>query len=574
MSGKVGVVRIVLLLMAMAITVTGCQSGIPRSGAVYVGERENITAEQPVIFNPDGPAQGASPEEIVRGFVRAATSSTGDYAVAREFLTTSFSPQWNPYAGVIIDSGERGWRGENNQITMMLTPVSTVNSHGTMRFSPSEQTVEQVFTLLREAGEWRVSSAPEGIVLDERTFSEVFNEHSLYFIDPLTEVLVPDQRWFLRGATIATRIVTELLSGPSDLLANNVTTTAFPSGTVLTSSVPISGNNARVDLSREALGADDRQLQLMLAQIESSLQDVAGITRAEIMVGQVGLLSGPTDPALVTRYPRVHNNPFILKSGALVLVNSEQTDLHNRFGTAVAQMEPEALVVPSGKEFVVVKNAGGISLVTEQGTTPVDTRPGLINPVVDPHGFVWSVPRDSPLSLAIAPTRGVATGAMQATWTDASSIELMSISLDGTRLVTVYSRGGSYVVAAVGVVRNQEGAPTALTEPIEIQRLTETPIDLDWVDENSVAVASGDQVSGYSLGIVSMGGNDQQPVAPQSIASLAGANSISQLRILGRNGELLEYRNPGWQAVTSGVTLLAKQAYLFFNIDTPPSTGG
>ncbi len=546
-------------LVLVLVAATGCQAGIPRSGQVYPGETDRSTIiDQSVVFSPDGPAKGASPEEIVRGFVLAASSATNDYAVARQFLAGNLVTAWDPHTSVVIDSGRRTWREDGDKVFMTASPVSTVDARGAMRSVRAGNPVEQLFSLVKEGGEWRVNAAPDGIVLDERTFAEVFTEHALYFLEPQTDILVPDERWFLRGAAVATRIVTELLVGPSELLSNKVTTTAFPSGTVLTASVPLGSNAARIDLSREALSADERQLRLMLSQVEASLTRVAGVTRAEISVNQTSLISGPADPSWAGRYPKILTRPLVIADGLFGEFGANQVNPIPRLNAPVIGAAPVSVVVSPDRGLALVKTAGGVEFVGNPEPIPIDTRAELIDPVLDAKGFAWSVPRNAPLELKITTAFGL-SGSAKATWIDASSIKLMSISRDGTRLVVVYDRGGDTVLAAVGVVRDDNGIPTALTEPLEINVLAEAPIDLDWVDESSVALAEQAVSGGTYVTLVTIGGQSQTLTSPQGVLSLAGANASSQLRVLGVSGDVLEYRGATWQSVASRVSLLAKQ---------------
>ena len=43
-----------------------------------------------------GPLAGATPEAIIEGFVRAGVDSIDNYAVARQYLSSSFAGRWNP----------------------------------------------------------------------------------------------------------------------------------------------------------------------------------------------------------------------------------------------------------------------------------------------------------------------------------------------------------------------------------------------------------------------------------------------------------------------------------------------
>lgn len=550
------------LLVGITVVASGCQAGIPRSGPVYPGPAEAPPVEQSLVFNPDRPVSGASKEEIVRGFVAAASSATGDYAIAREFLTPDLNASWNPHTSITVDAGLRSVKTEEDTVRMIVSPNALVDAHGSMRSAREGRSIENFFELKRVGGEWRVNVAPDGIVLDENTFEAVFNEHSLYFLAAQSSILVPDQRWFLRGATTATRIVTELLLGPSELLADSVTTTAFPEGTALAAnSVPVGSNVAHVDLTPEALSADENSLHLMLAQLESSLIRVAGVTRADISVDQSLVLAGPADPSWSQRYPRVPGKPVVMVGDQFGEMGSTGLTPIPKISEALRNIAPTSVDYLAPLGLAAAGTPNGVALVSANGAgqmVPIDGRSNLIAPTIDSHGFVWTVPAGSPLDLIVTNASGT-SGKITAPWIDAVGIEALSVSRDGTRMLVVYNQGGEYIVAVSGIVRDGDGMPTTMTDPVEIQLSTDIPVDADWVDESHIALASKAVGNNVEISLLSVGGRAESLGTTEDVVAIAGGNSVSQLRILDSDGVLREYRGSNWQESASEVVLLAKQ---------------
>ena len=94
--------------IACCITMTACSSpfGLPISGSVQtLAPVEQQT--QRVYTNPQGPADDAQPETIVKGFYDAmpAGVQSDGYRVAREFLTGSASAGWNGDSSALVYSG-------------------------------------------------------------------------------------------------------------------------------------------------------------------------------------------------------------------------------------------------------------------------------------------------------------------------------------------------------------------------------------------------------------------------------------------------------------------------------------
>ncbi len=83
----------------------GC-AGLPTSGQVQQGLPADADANPPDFsFLPDRPQPGASPDEIVEGFIRAGSGPglTANWERAREFLAPAIRDKWNPTASVTVD---------------------------------------------------------------------------------------------------------------------------------------------------------------------------------------------------------------------------------------------------------------------------------------------------------------------------------------------------------------------------------------------------------------------------------------------------------------------------------------
>lgn len=83
----------------------GC-AAIPSSGPV---ERRDVTVSElgPIFPQSYGPAPGASPAEIVQGFLGAqAVGLNDDWGTAREFLTPRGATAWDPSVRTTVYSGE------------------------------------------------------------------------------------------------------------------------------------------------------------------------------------------------------------------------------------------------------------------------------------------------------------------------------------------------------------------------------------------------------------------------------------------------------------------------------------
>lgn len=228
--------RVLALVGAATLAAMGLTScvAIPSSGPVLTGREVSEDGLNPRSeFVPDGPVAGADQEAILRGFIDAHSGSS--YDVARQFLSTALAEEWEPRESVQVraeDTSTRIDRVAASALEYDFVLSATVDRDGMFTTYPSApQTLAYEF--VKEGDEWRISAAPDGIVLRNGTFFELFSRHSLYFLDPARRALVPDLRWF-PGGTAATRVVSALLNGPPEWLQRAVGT-AFPEGTQLSS---------------------------------------------------------------------------------------------------------------------------------------------------------------------------------------------------------------------------------------------------------------------------------------------------------------------------------------------------
>lgn len=547
------------LAAAAAVALTACQ-GIPVSGPVSEGIADPERIDQEVIFDPAGPSEGASQEEIVRGFVNAASSSSDNFATAREYLTPAYADDWNPNPGVLIDDGSREAIPIGaDVIGLNVRAVSAVTERGVMRLADPEATVQLRYELELVAGNWRIASAEPGLVLDRTTFATVYGQHDLFFVGPDGTSLTPDPRWFPTQATTSTNIVTELLAGPAEPLANGVLTTGFPQGTTLIGdSVPVTGKGAQIDLSLEALAADERARDLMQRQLSASLQSVAGLSEYQIKVDQSPFAAGDVSRDPRSRYPKVQSTSVVIREGDFGEYNGKTLRPIGPLGETIADAEPEAVTLAADGESAAMLADGTVALVDQSGSHPLDNRPGMIAPSIDGFGYVWSVPRGQPNALH-ATLYGSAQLDLPGTWVDAKEITALRLSSDGSRIAALVTVGEEPVAIIAGVIRDAGGAPTGITDPVPVAWLDGTAIDMDWIDEGRIAAVV--QQSGGTNRVVIAGLRSFTLVSgiPTSVVSIAGANARSQLRVLDKSGALLAPQGNGWQRIADRVDILVKR---------------
>lgn len=553
--GVAGVAAVVILLVLSAC------AGIPGSGGVKQGlaiAQDSSGAN--FEFNPEGPAKGANQHDILQGFVAAFTSSTGGYAVAKQFMTDELAAKWDPRQSVQVRSGTpRFVPVDGSTMDYAFTTTAAVDATGSFREGVQSSTLRYGFT--KVSGEWRISVAPDGIVLAEATFQRIFSMHSLYFLDPTTEHLVPDVRWFPSG-TAATRIVTALLAGPPAWLAGAVRTD-FPDGTKLTDSgnvVTVVTGVARVDLTRDALSASTRERQLMLVQLSESLRTVASISSVSISVQGTALAIDDLGAAAPQATEKVDSQALVLRRGEFGYYANGKVAPLSQFGSRVVDLAPTAATLSSDAGTVAALAKGGVSVIRKgASTTPViDARLNLIAPSLDEDGFVWSVPGDNPNAMIAIGSDG-APHAVSAGLPQDASIVSFEISREGARAAILLSTATGPRLIVAAVLRDQKLVPVGLGQPVlDVPLDGLAALDVTWVDQ--VTVATLVQSAGQSsVQLFVIGGQSSELGQLTSSHDIVGGNGLDGLRVLGDDQAVYTYRGSSWQSTGVKVDLLATQ---------------
>ncbi len=550
--------RAVAGLVALALLLAGC-SGIPRDGSVRAGQAVQPGDTPAPVFLPSRPQKDASQEGILRGFIDAATSPENDYEIAREFLAPTYSGSWNPEAGVTVDDGVGRSVAAADESTMVfsVTPVAEVDEIGQYQEVESSAPVPLRYQFVQVGGQWRISAAPNGTVIDQTTFRDVFTAQALYFFDPDFSFLVPDLRWFPRGAATLTKIVNGMLAGPSPWLAGSVVT-AFPAGTKLTAdAVQVVARDAKVDLNSEALNADRVTLQRMRVQLRNSLPTGLSVT---ITINQNSQDIGDLGGNAPTVNPRVDARALVLRDGefGFLAATGKAITAIPGLSDRIVALNPSAVTLSPGQTVAAALTGAGVYGV-RVGDEPklLDPRQGLIAPAVDNHGYIWSVPADRPGELFVHSPSGDAT-AVPVPWPEASSIASLRVSRDGTRLIALL-RAGTETRFVVVSIKREKNVPVALGDEVQLASEVGEPIDATWIDELTVAYLTvvpggAEQIVAQQIGGVS----SILESAPDCVA-IVGSNSLRDLRAVSASGALLVQRGLGWQERIDGVTLLATQ---------------
>ncbi len=540
----------VSLLLVLALT--AC-TGLPTTGYVNPGRGPQSDDGQAFAFVPDGPQDDASPAEIVEGFLRAGSGPADDWATAKLFLAPG--TQWDPRARVTIDrlADRRATAvADGRTVGVQLSTVAGVDADGAYSPAVTGATETLSFSLALVDDQWRITSAPDGVVLYEEVFPTVYQSASVAYFDPTWSFIVPDVRWFPRPL-VASRVATALVDGqPSAWLAGAVSN-AFPDELSLVGrSVTLSSSGvAQVQLPRAALSLDRTTLGRMQTQLARSLA-TAGIGEVQMTVEGTPIAATQV-PVRVTR---VDPSPAVLTAdGSFGILSGESIETIPGLSGAVESLAPASIELEADRSLAAVLTEQGAvaSALADGGTFLLDDRPGLISPSIDAEGAIWSVPRSSPSQLRAYTPQGVPREVGNA-WPDASEITALQISRDGTRIAAIVTVAGVREVWLAGIVR--EGAEVNLGPPHVLSFADPGAFDLAWLDDTTIGVLTA--VDGVTrLEELNVGGRGTIGSVPDDARAIAGGSA--SVRILDDEGRLFSRRGSSWTLVASNIRILAAQ---------------
>ncbi|MBF4561707.1 hypothetical protein ITJ43_06100 [Microbacterium sp. VKM Ac-2870] len=533
-------------------------AGLPTSGPVNPGVRIADDGDaNDFAFIPKGPVKDATPQQIVEGFIAAGTGPSNNWETAQQFLAPGFRGTWKPQAGVTVYSaGQRTLQQvSTGEFLLSVTPVATVDAAGELSTAPDDGAIPLSFKLAQQSdGQWRITQAPDGIVLDQTRFTTVFDVYSLMYFDPTWTYLVPDVRWFPRYYA-ATDIAEALVDGAPAAWLRGAVVSAFTDGARLElTSVPRQSNVAQVTLQDGARALDQVALNRMQTQLEASLK-TADITGVDMLLPGGQPL---TAQAVDVRSTAVASNPLVRTATAFGFASGTTISPIGGLSDALMSVDATDIEVNADRTTAAVRDASGavVAVHADQPLRRLDTRSGLIAPSIDPSGYIWSVPSGAPSAVnAYAPDGTVVQ--VGGAWSGASQILAQRVSRDGTRLAAVVRDGDRYVVWVAGIQRDRNGAPTSIGTPEKVLETLPGPASaLTWLDASTLGVLATDGSDEF-LDTLTVGGFAATVRTPGNSRAVAG--QTKDARLLDASGELYAQRVANWQQILGDVTVLAVQ---------------
>jgi len=578
----------------VASVLSAC-GGLPSSSAVQQGSLVGEPALQPVRVQPDGPPPaGASPAQIVRGFVRAGAEAgfEDDHAVARSFFARSVKDQWRPESGVKVYADDSALKVE------LLTPttvrvsaviVAEVDSAGRYRQTPTGTRTQATFGMRKLGVGWRISAHPQGfgLWLSERDLERSYRSFIVAYVSKVAQTMVVDRRWFPITPGLATTLARAQLGPVPSYLAGAARTGVPPGTRLAVDSVPVESGRATVDLSPAALVASPDLRRAMWAQFVTTLMQVASVSEVSLEVRGAGLdltdTSGRVSDLTALGYQSgaaTSIETAILRTGShLSRVSSDRPPVQDQ--PLKAPNLPASSILPeiptgwvslalswNGQEIAAI---GGDhrDLARWQWNRHVQLQQfgrALTRPSYDSLNGLWvagqagGVSRVWVIDTSVSPMEKAKPRAISVPWLVNRTVLALKVAPDNQRaaLITSDRAGRDVRVMVAGIARSARGAPLSLAaEPLRVGWTLTSATDLAWVDDSTLAVVG--RVSPKSpVGpqLVEIGGKitEMPPVAGTRLVTNTGG--LRGVVVLTDRGQILARAGSGWQVLQTGTDFL------------------
>lgn len=583
--------RAALLAALGGAGAVGACARLPRDGEVR--QSDVVVAEgDSLVQSAAGPEVGASPKEIVEGFLRACAAGYSDgFATARSFLTKAAADSWRPQEIVMVYTGSESpvvEQAGEGAVDLRTRLIGSLDGAGILTPRDDEDHAVSYSLTADSTGQWRIAELPDGILLPEPVFGQEFSAYLLHFLSLDRERAVPELRWAALR-TAAPALMRLLLGGPSDWLAPGADTLVPPGLRLLGGlDAPLPADGAvTVSVSSEAAALDSTGRALLVAQIERTLTQVAGIH--SVSVRAIGDGEDPRDvdagtalggAADLDAAPGASGQAIGMSGGNVVrgLSTARETLATSRAlgttsarwpdvgadGTIVALAGRSMLLLAPGRSVASVihsvddESAGQTASGDQAGDGDQadggdqagagQSGGGMTPPVIDRHGWTWTAAHGEIVVLNRAGLRAD----LAAEWLVGSRVLALDVSAESERLVVrrrVDGETADRVEAAV-IVRDARGLPQRLGPPLTVPGAGGTRA-LAWSDPVAVAVLADGGAGAPDVKQIQVGGT------AATIPGLAGAveltaNRTDGLVLLTDSAGQIWHRNDGtWRVAAT-----------------------
>ena len=505
------------LALLLALLLSGCAS-IPNTSPVEVAD------SLPAVVAPGGVRVVVRPHaanmnavQVAQGFLAANASQSGDFEIARLYLTNSASAGWKPrrvdvYEPTSFEINEI----DEDTVIVKYTVIGQLDTDDRLLLNESATARELTLDMVDTRKGWRVSNPLSAALMTLSDFTRNFSGNKLWFLNADYDALAPDVVWLPAGSSATpTRLARLLLEGPKGALTAALRT-AIPADTRLAiSAVTVEDDVAKVVLTSEALSAVDSQRTAMLAQLTYTLAQVASEVR--VLVGAQPLAESGRS-ALTTDLFAAYDSASARLSAPLFSVADgilqrgdlrESRPLWQLFGSvSIAANWDGRLIAASRGDSVRVYQAASGGLVLTGPRRVVDM-------AFDRYSRLWLARSDGSVSLldpsgALREVVGLLPGEL---------VTGLSPSPDGSRLAVVAVTSSGPTLRIYPII--DSGTQVGLAAPLRVERHFSEVLDADWASVSDLLVLARARTELTEVYLV-----DQSALTPTLLPGMSKASYI------------------------------------------------
>lgn len=586
-AGAGHLARVLAALVVALLTLAAC-TGLPTDRSPRPGEPVLGQPPQLVQAQPDPPQPGASPQQIVRGFLLASAGFADEHQVARTYLTDGLSETWVPTDHVLVLDGEPDYEAvDEGEIQASAPARGELDEDGQLRELPADTTRSGSFDLTQVEGQWRIETFPDdfGLWLSASDFERQFRTASIAYGGSAADVLVPDVRYFARDDGLPTALAKGVLEPVPDYLAGAVVSAVTEETELIAGAVPVDNGTgvATVNLRAPGLGEDTRAARLLWAQFVHALTQAGGVRAVDLQINGAPLalpdVSSPVasvgdlgyreaDPVVEVALLRVRDE--------LTPVDATNYALDNLSAARAAELD---LPRPSMRweSLAAAADLSQFAAISSDHSTLWRWRDGqqvdrdeigsdLSPPAFDRTGALWlggrsvTGPRvwvlEGPDALD-AVARRVSTPWLE----EGTVVQDLRVAPYSNRAVLLLQEesSGRQQLGVAGIVRDRDGMALALNEPRLVAQTIETFRTVAWASSTSLAVlGTGPQEELATPHQVPLNGwTTALPAEPSSeLLRAVPAGEGSELFLVTGQGRIFNRSGGGWYSYRNGDDLI------------------
>ena len=506
--------RSLALLVAGAL-MGGC-AAIPSSGPVERVAEDTGPDQSTVRYAPVGPSRGASPQQIVRGYLDAMLAYPVSTGTAALYLTPAAARSWRSSEGVTVYTNPkvdlaggvlRDSERESVVVQLRTRPVAHLDRQGHHQGVSEDE--PRSYVLERVKGQWRISDPQDGVMVTRTYYEDYFRPFSLYFFDASGERLIPDLVHHAVGDQLPTSLVTALARGPSRTPGS--LRTYVPGAGSLRPSVTVGSTDvADVEFSSSLTKLSGRERDRLAAQIVWTLRSVPGLSGVRITGGTAILSSRgervhPIDSWGGFGPPSGDDHTFALVGDKLVEIDGTTVrPVNGAWGRDAAG----AVEVAVSDDFVaaVLPGRDRVRLTDRAGKDPVDldgTR--FVAPAWGLEDRLWLV--DRPATTRVRVVEDGRTRALPSRGLRGLTVRSFALSPDGGRYAVTADKGGARAMYVGPVRRDEDDQVTSLGDPSRLSPGVGDPHSVGWASTTRLGFL-GASNAGVQLYEVALDGTD------------------------------------------------------------------